>query len=153
MNQDLELLIDEAIELEINMMKLYTLFKDIFPEDAAFWGGLVGEERNHVVLLKKIKSFLSFDAELSDEFLSINIENIKETNEKVSSALIDLKQNANRDIAYKFAYEIENSASELHYQYIMDLETDSKLAHIFQQLNFDDNDHARRINEHILSKN
>jgi len=153
MNDDLELLIDEAIELEINMMKLYTLFKEIFPEDAVFWKGLVGEEMNHVVLLKKIKSFLSFDAELSDEFLSLNIENIKETNEKVSSALIDLKQNANRDIAYKFAYEIENSASELHYQYIMDLETDSKLTHIFQQLNFDDNDHARRINEHILSKN
>ena len=153
MKNDLELLIDEAITLEINMLKLYTLFQEIFPEDSMFWRELVVEERNHIVLLKKVKPFLPFDQELSDEFLSLNIESMISTNKMVSSALIELKQDVNREVAYKFAHKIENSASELHYQYLINLETESKLAHIFQQLNFDDNDHAKRINEYISSIN
>ena len=141
----METQIDEAIRLEINMFKLYTLFQELFPEDALFWKELASEERNHVLILKKIKPFLPYDKEFSDEFLSGNIEPLLQTNEKVDLLIDELKQNPDRETAFKKAYEMEMSAGELHFQNMMSKETNSKLANVFKKLNFDDNDHANRI--------
>lgn len=144
--------INEAIKLEINMYKLYTLFQEIFPEDSVFWKGLASEERNHIVILRKIKPFLPYDQEFSDEFFSENINTMIQTNNKVNSLLNEFKQNPDRNIAFEKAIEIENSASELHYQNMMNKETNSKLAKIFNRLNVDDNDHAKRIKSYSLKK-
>lgn len=148
----METQIDEAIRLEINMYKLYTLFQEIFPEDSAFWKGLASEERNHILILRKIKPFLPYDQEFSDEFFSKNIETLIDANRKVGLLMQEFKQNPDRETAFMKAIELENSAGEMHFQNMMSKETNSKLAKIFKQLNFDDNDHATRIKNHFMEK-
>ncbi len=148
----METQIDEAIRLEINMFKLYTLFQELFPEDALFWKELASEEKNHVLILKKIKPFLPYDQEFSDEFFPNHIDTLIQTNRKVDLLIQELKQNPDRETAFREAIKMENSAGELHYQNMMSKETNSKLANIFRKLSFDDNDHASRIKHYFLKE-
>ena len=143
--------IDEAIRLEINMYKLYTLFQEMFPEDAIFWKELASEEKNHILILRQIKPFLPYDQEFSDEFFS-NINTLIQANKKVDSLIQECKQNPDREIAFQKAIEMENSAGELHFQNMMNKETNSKLAKIFKRLNTDDNDHASRIKSYFMKE-
>ena len=152
MKIDLDKHINEAIKLEIKMYKLYTFFQETFIEDSVFWRELAKEEQNHIVMLRKIKPFLPYDPDFSNEFFSQNIESIIKANNKVNSLIKKVKQNANRNMAFKIAVEIENSASELHYQIIANKEPTSKLAILFQRLNLDDNDHAKRIENYFQGK-
>jgi len=46
-------LLDESIQLELNLAKLYTLFNDHFEEDEEFWWQLSMEERSHAALLQQ----------------------------------------------------------------------------------------------------
>ncbi len=55
MSQNFSQLIREAIQLELNVAKLYLLFHDLFPEDGDFWWQLVIEEENHAALLKTVE--------------------------------------------------------------------------------------------------
>ena len=49
----------------------------------------------------------------------------------------------------EIAYEIENSAGEVHYQNYMSEDIDDDLRSIFKRLNRADIDHAKRIKEYM----
>ena len=55
MYQNFGLLINEAIQVELNVARLYLLFHELLPEDATFLWELVIEEENHAALLRTIE--------------------------------------------------------------------------------------------------
>ena len=54
-----------------------------------------------------------------------------------------------RNLAFNTALEIEDSAGELHFQDFMDKETNSEIDELFQFMNRQDKDHAKRIRSYM----
>ena len=51
-NRNVKELIDQSIQLELLVSKLYFIFYESYSEDAAFWWKLVEEEKNHAAITK-----------------------------------------------------------------------------------------------------
>ncbi len=138
-------LIQEAIDIENNMAKIYEYFYNEYDEDKDFWWQLHIEEQNHASLIKSSFQFLEmgvFDFQL----VKFNLEELKEFNYKISEHLKLLKEKKHtKKEAYTIAYQLENTAYEHHYQLLMKKESHSKILQVFQKLNNDDLDHGRRI--------
>ena len=137
-------LIDLAIDLELNIGKLYSLFSQKFPEDRSFWAQLEVEEYNHAALLKAAKNFVKvskFPIELipdQSKLLKQSITHVLESYEK-------FEKKADRFEALSTAYDIEISAGEMHYQQFMKSTKQDEITNIFQQLNRADYDHSKKI--------
>ena len=138
-------LIDEAVELELNVARLYLLFYRYFPNDADFWWQLYSEERNHGALIQSGRNFLPGDRFPLD-LMSARLEPLVETNRKIGGLI--RKYTAappSREEAFRTALSLEYSAGELHFQTFMDSEPKSGMATVFKELNGNDKDHALRI--------
>lgn len=146
MSGELEKIIDESIKLEQNVAALYTIFSVTFREDSDFWKDLVLEEENHASLIREGRKSFLLRGEFPHELLAPKIEMLITTNNKLASLLKKYSKNPpSRETAFKVAFELENSAGEVHFQQAMEKSPDSQLMAIFQHLNRDDKDHARRI--------
>ncbi len=143
-------IIDEAIELELNMSKLYGIFSEHMKEDKAFWFRLEIEEINHAALLRASKDFVRF-RKFPSGIIPNNLEILQDSNQKIREATNRFIDNPDRKLAFKLAYELENSAGEIHFQQFMEKEAHNNLSEIFQKLNRDDKDHAKRILEYRKS--
>jgi len=152
MNKEFTALFDESVKLEHHVADLYFLFHELFLEDKAIWWQLALEERNHAALIRSGKEFFKPLGKFPHELLAPVLQHLKDTNSRLSSQIKKLKETSpSREEAFKIALEIENSAGELHYQKFMDRKVNSKLQDIFQQLNKDDKDHAKRISSYMES--
>jgi len=143
--------IDDAIELELNMSKLYGLFSDYFDEDRAFWYRIAIEEKNHAALLKTGKDFIRFD-KFPSGLLPEYPEVLKKSIQKIRDAMDTFIKNPDRELAFNLALEIEESAGEIHFQQFMEKDAKDSISDIFQKLNQADKDHAQRINTYWQSK-
>ena len=149
-----EKFIDEAIKLEINMYKIYTLFQELFPEDSDFWKKLASEEINHAETIRKIKPFICLDKEMSNKFDSEYMESIQNENEKMQKIIDEFEKDSTRSNAFKIALELENNAIEIHYQtYLVNAKKDSYVANVFKGLTGDDKNHAQRVQNYITKSN
>ncbi len=149
MKEDLEKIIDEAIQLEMNVAELYQLFHELFPEDAQFWKQLSSEEEHHATLLRTVKLMEASDLLFSLEALPGGWEELNKTNQKIGQAIEDFRQNPDRHQAFHLAFELENSAGELHYNIFMKSKYNKRGAAVFRDLNGDDMDHASRIEKYM----
>ena len=150
---DLLKLADEAMQLEYNVSKLYIVFRDSYPEDSDFWWKLVIEESNHAALIKSgIESFMPKDL-FPSEILHPELEELQEANKELLSLLnkYEISQ-PTRETAFNLALKIERSAGEIHFQNTMTKQTDSEVLKLFQKLNQDDIDHAKRIQAYMKEK-
>lgn len=145
-------LLEEAIQLELLVADLYVFFCQTYPEDAGFWWKLSLEEKNHAALLRSGREhFLpvgQFPAELIPSVLgTLTVKN------RELAATIDRFREAHPDRAeaFRFAFELENSAGELHFQHAMadHHDSESQAMEIFRNLNRDDRDHAERIRQYM----
>ncbi len=147
-------LFQEAIELEMNVYELYSIFHDYFPEDADFWWEISLEEKNHAALIRSGQEHLAEMKLFPDEILPDSLETIKEENEKIRQIIEKWKQiPGTRKEAFQTAFQLENSAGEAHFQEAMTEDKPSKVLEIFQQLNEEDKDHAQRIKNYLEEKN
>jgi len=142
--------IDDAIELELNMSKLYSLFSEYIDEDRAFWYRIAIEEKNHAALLRTGKDFVRLN-KFPSGLLPENPEMLKRSVQKVRDAIDTFISNPNRILAFNLALEIENSAGEIHFQHFMEKDATDNLRDIFQKLNQADKDHAQRIHNYWQS--
>ena len=153
MNNDLLQLAEEAMRLEYNVSKLYIIFRDAYPQDAKFWWSLVIEESNHAALIKSgIDYFMSEDFFPNEIFPSMD--DLQEANKELVSMLEQYASNPpTREEALKIALNVEISAGEIHYQRAMTKSTaDSEMLELFQTLNQEDKDHAKRIRAYMKEK-
>ena len=150
MNVLLPEIIEESIKLELNVGDLYNYFSTIFPEDTDFWQLLSNEEENHASLLKKGKEVLLSCEEFPGEVLAPTLVELTTTNDHIISLLKEFNDNPpSRESALNIAISLEESAGEMHFQQAMDKRpTSNNFLKIFQDLNKDDMDHAKRIREY-----
>lgn len=133
----------QAIRMEMNMCSLYLFYRENFVEDKEFWKQLAKEEKEHAAILELAKDFID---KFPKEMAYKNIKELKEVNEKIESVIGDYKRRApSKEEAYKYAYELEGTAQELHYQKLLKDEPVSEELKIFRKLNEADRDHAERI--------
>lgn len=144
------LLIEEAIKLENNIAELYRKYSVFYKKDQSFWKKMASEEVEHSSLLKGIKEIYLGGENFPDEMLYDNIEEMENLNQMIKDYIIKI-QNENIIMLedYEFAYKIENSAYELHYDEQMKIKS-TDLMEMFKKLNNYDKDHAKRINLLLL---
>ena len=150
MNDDLTKLVEEAIRLELNVSELYLLFYRIFPEDSEFWWKLAIEEQNHAALLKTLLLMSRSELQIPREILPTGLGDLIQSNNKIDEALIKFSSHPDRIKAFQFAFEVENSAGEMHYESFMKLGAESKLTSVFRKLNGEDINHAERIKQYMI---
>ena len=153
MENDLLQLANEAMRLEYNVSKLYMIFRDAHPEDAKFWWSLVIEESNHAALIKSGIDYFMSEGFFPNEIFPA-MEDLQEANKELVSLLEKHVNNPpTREEAFKIALKVEISAGEIHYQSAMAKSADgSKMLELFQRLNQDDKDHAKRIRAYMKEK-
>ncbi len=145
-------ILDLAVELEEYLAELYFYFYEIFPEDASFWYRMANEELNHASLIKSAEAYDEVGL-LPDEMIYKNIEDYKSVIKKIDSFLKDSKSKTiGVKEAFKISMEIENSASEIHFQKVMTEKTSSKVIEILQKLNNHDIDHIKRLEKYFSNK-
>jgi hypothetical protein len=155
MDQSIFAFIDEAVKIELNMSRLYSIFSEYIDEDRAFWNRLETEERNHAALLKTAKEFVNFN-KFPNNLVPENLEALVESNRLILETIDQFIGNPGREMAFSLAIELEKSAGEVHFQHFMEEKPNDKVAEIFQQLNRSDKDHAERISlywQEVVRKN
>jgi ferritin len=146
-------LLDESIQLELNLAKLYTLFNDRFEEDEEFWWQLSMEERSHAVLLQQEKKQPQPLAFFPENLLAKDLEALKANNAVILAEIGRFTSNpGSREDALNLALKIEMSAGEAHFQEFMESETGSLTADLFKQLASDDQNHAQRIRDYMTEQ-
>ena len=153
MGNDLIKLAEEAMRLEYNVSKLYMIFRDTHPEDADFWWQLVIEEGNHAALIKSGLEYFAPVVSLPEEMFPAMEEMVK-ANKNLESLLKQYTAELpSRETAFNVALKTEMSAGEIHFQQVMTKSADSKVLAMFQKLNQDDKDHAKRIRAYMKDNN
>ena len=149
MSDDLIKLAQEAMRLEYNVSKLYMIFRDAHPDDAAFWWQLVIEESNHAALIRSGLEYFMPAGLFPVEMLS-SMEELQEANKELEFLLEKYMDDPpSRETAFNVALKMEMSAGEIHFQQTMTKSADSKVLAMFQRLNQDDKDHAKRIRAYM----
>ncbi|NTU67934.1 MAG: rubrerythrin family protein [Chlorobiaceae bacterium] len=146
----IENILDESIQLELNLARLYTLLNDRFPEDEDFWWQLAMEERSHAALLQQEKKQPQPRLSIPENLLAKDFEALRANNalivgetERFASA------SCSRGEAFALALKIEMAAGEAHFQEFMESGDGSLAADIFRQLASEDQNHARRLRDYM----
>ena len=66
--------------------------------------------------------------------LTSRLEVLKKSNQIVCEAIDKFIKKPDREVAFKMAYELENSAGELHFQQFMEKDVTDDVGKIFQNL-------------------
>ncbi len=150
MKYALEQFINEAIQLELNVAEIYSIFSEAIPEDANFWATLAWEEKNHASVLRTGKEILVPMDQFPVEILPDVIQVIVDTNLWLNSLKEKFAEvKPDRKTAFSIAIKIESSAGEQHFQRVMESPSDSNVIRIFQELCEDDIHHLSRIREYM----
>jgi len=143
---NLSKIIDESINLELKVSKLYALFHKIFPDHANFWWKLTIEEKNHAALVLTGKEHFASIGTIPDNLLSRELEKLKVTNYELDFLINKFSTHPpSEEEAFDLAIQIEESAGELHFQSFMNKKGSAPIDKIFRQLNHGDKDHAERL--------
>jgi len=138
--------IDAAIELEYALSVLYQYFSERFPEDKSFWMQLHLEEIKHASLLKTIKDI----AVIEKMPKGIVMESVEEYRKTISRIEACMNEECITDLnaAFEFAYSVEKTSGEIHFQRALTKQDPDEITKIFIRLNGMDLNHASRILEH-----
>ena len=139
--------------MELNISDLYQLFSVKFPGDYDFWWRLSMEEINHAALIESIDDVFTEETILPPDLVDKRIEELYEMNLSIKDRIEQYKSEPPiRSESFKIAINLENSIGEFHFELFMTEEPGSQMAEIFQKLNGDDINHARRIDIYMKDK-
>ena len=142
--------LDESIQLELNLAKLYTIFNDCLPDDEDFWWDLAMEEQSHATLLQQEKKQPQQKEFFPENLLAKDLQSLIDTNTRIAELISAWSTTPpSRAEAFKTAYDLEMAAGESHFQQFLDSPTNSYSSNIFKQLNQEDRDHAARILQYM----
>jgi len=134
------------------MADIYKLHYDLYKQDKDFWWKLVMEEEAHAALLRSGKEHFLPANSFPEKILSSSFTKLMISNKLADEYIHRLKQQAPpREVAFSTAYHFENMVGELNFQSFMIKQADTKLEKIFQKLNQDSKDHARRILDYMIA--
>jgi hypothetical protein len=141
---------EAAIQLELNVGKLYLQFHELFAEDAEFWTQLSIEENHHAALIRSGVEFFMQAGIFPAEMLTASLLSLQKANQK----LITLQRQyelvpPSREEAFNAALMTERSAGEIHFQQVITRSQASRIVELFQMLNEDDKNHSERIQAYM----
>lgn len=150
MDQMVSLFLKESIEMELNIGELYQLFSVKFPQDREFWWKISIEEMNHAALIESINNIFLTENVSSIDSIEKYTEDLQVLNLLIKSRTEQYKSvPPSQSEAFEYAYELENSIGESHFEIFMTSVPDSPVLKIFQKLNGDDLNHAQRIEKYM----
>lgn len=146
MDQAIKLFLKESVEMELNVGEVYQIFSVKFPQDHNFWWKISMEEMNHAALIESINDIFLTEGILTPEEIKKQTDVLHKLNLIVKERIERYKMvSPTRAEAFKYGLELENSAGEFHFQFFMTSESNSQMTKIFQKLNGDDVNHAKRM--------
>lgn len=146
MDQAIKLFLKESVEMELNVGEVYQIFSVKFPDDHDFWWKISIEEMNHAALIESINDIFLTEGFLTTDEIEKQVEVLHNLNLVVKERIERYKLvPPTRAEAFNYGFELENSAGEFHFQSFMTSESNSQMMKIFQKLNGDDINHAKRI--------
>lgn len=150
MREQIQKHLDESIQLELNLARLYTIFNDSLSDDEDFWWDLAMEEQGHATLLQQEKKQPQQKEFFPENLLAKDLQSLVDTNTRIAELISAWSTTPPaRAEAFNIAYELEMAAGESHFQQFLDSPTNSVSANIFKQLNQEDRDHAARILQYM----
>lgn len=84
------------------------------------------------------------------EILPAGLEELEASNKRIVLAIEKFDPLEDRNKAFHFAHNIENSAGELHYDTFMNSGVASHVQSVFKKLNGEDTHHAERIRKYMI---
>ena len=118
------------------------------------FGGKFIEELNHAALIESINDIFLNESILPLGSIEKQVNNLRELNLSVKKRIEHYKLvSPTRLEAFKYGFELENSIGEFHFELFMTSTANMPMLKIFQKLNGDDVNHARRIDEYMKSNN
>lgn len=155
MKEDLaQTFLNEASQLELRAADLYTLFAASFADDHDFWHQLAHEEKDHAEMIRTIMGNPNLSEKFVSTFAPGLLQEIHKINQWLASLYVEFsEEKRDRKTALDTARKIEKSAGEIDYQNFMVQETDSWILKGLQQINKNDRDHLKRIEEYMRQKN
>jgi hypothetical protein len=138
--------INAAIALEYSLAKLYAYYSERFPAEKNFWNQLQVEEINHASLLKTVKDFARIE-KIPEGIVMDSPESYHNTIRTIENSL-NVECIPDLNAAFEFAYSLEKTSGEIHFQNALNKEDPDPVTRIFIKLNGMDLNHATRILEH-----
>lgn len=152
-NVELLNLLDAAEELELNLSRIYRLFADASPEDAAFWQQLALEEARHAALLRSIREAFVPRGLYPPALIFASLTEMTETNLRLKAAVVALKQQPlKRHDAFAMALALERQSGEACYQRFLQASSASTVDRVFRELNAADQNHAERLERYAAEQ-
>ena len=153
MEPDIFQIVDEATTLELNVAQLYLYFHHKFPDDSAFWWQLALEEKNHAALLRSGWEHLIKAGKFPSEIVPAALNPLAAVNKRMEIILAEIKERTpSREEAFRLAIQLEESAGEIHFETFIKMPPKTTDGQMFQILNQDDKDHARRLRAYAKAK-
>lgn len=150
MDHLIKLFLKESIEMELIVGDVYQLFSVKFPQDYDFWWKISIEEMNHAALIESINDIFWNESILPLYSIEKQAEDLRKMIFSVKARIEQFKLvMPTRLEAFKYGFELENSIGEFHYEFFMTEEPNSSVTKIFQKLNGDDVNHAKRIGNYM----
>ncbi|MBN1872323.1 MAG: hypothetical protein JW800_07100 [Candidatus Omnitrophica bacterium] len=132
-----------AVKLETNICRLYIFYRDHFTEEGSFWAKMAEEESHHASIVELAGEYYD---KFPQELIYSNAENLKKVNRDIEEKIKKYAEKPpSRREAYEYAYNLENSAYEFHFQNVVSKKSESREIKRLKELNKDDRDHAERI--------
>lgn len=143
-------LLEAFIAMERAAGTLYQLFHASFPEDAEFWWQLVIEEENHAALLRAGREYFVEQGMVPDALFQATFDDLQQTIRAIREIIASHETTPfSRATALQTALALETMAGELDFQRMLEQQPDSPALQLFQTLNREDSDHARRIEAYM----
>ena len=115
-------------------------------ENALLEKELAKEEENHASLLRSGRDYYLQQGLFPEHLLCSNLTELKRAGKKLDELYSSFEaEHPSEEVAFNVALWLEASASEAHYQFMMNEHSSTGTIKVFQQLNGDDKDHLERI--------
>lgn len=153
MKKDIFQIVEAAATLELNVAQLYLNFHHQFPDDSVFWWQLAVEEKNHAALLKSGCANLIKAGLFPAGIVPNSLNPLVAVNKRLEKILAETTANPpSRAQAFRLAIQMEESAGEIHFENFTKMPPKTMAEEMFQHLNRDDKDHARRLRDYAKEK-
>ena len=153
MDNSISRFIKESIDMELNIADLYQLFSVKFPDDHEFWWRLSMEEINHAALIESIDEGFLEETIFPYETINKRIDELHKMNLLIKDRIEQYKSAPPiRLESFEIGMNLENSIGEFHFELFMTGNPVSQMTEIFQKLNGDDINHAKRIAKYMTDK-
>jgi rubrerythrin len=144
--------LDKIVELELLVSDIYMVFSNLFKEDEALWWKLSLEEKGHASIARSGKEVFAPKDVFPKQLTDLPLEELEETFKEKKLLLEYIKENKSnltRAETFEIGIKIERHDVEELYQKIMDKFPENKGEKIFQTLNKDCADHAKRLEDYV----